>query len=107
MKLKFPLERDREEWNKRNFYRIAYNGMIASPYYLIAIAEHGTDIYVVFTNETKDQVWIEKTSKLLGENGMYYKNFQQIKTDEEFNFAHQFFINQGILDGQKNSKLYL
>lgn len=103
MKLIYPLQKDMFYWKKKMLPTILLNGREVSPYSLVAIAESGFDIYVVFTNETKDEIWIEKTHKLLGIAGMYAKSFQKIESDEEFNKVHRFFIQQGILDGLKDT----
>lgn len=101
MILRYPQAKDLQDWKLRNFPNIMYNLTHSSPYKLIGVAESGTDVYVAFCNQQQDQVWIEKTTTLLGREGMCAKSFQRIETDEEFNRAHQFFVNKGILDGPK------
>jgi hypothetical protein len=98
MRLKFPLLKDKVQWNRRNYHKIPADGVYESGYYLVGVAEDAFDLYVAFTNETQDQVWIEKTNKLLSDP-IVTNNFKKIDDQEEFNRAHQFFIKQGILDG--------
>ena len=104
MKLKYPLQKDMMYWKARQYPNIMLTDTHTSPYYLIGLAESGFDIYVAFTNYNQDQVWIEKTHKLMGLAGMYAKSFCKIDSDEEFNSVHRFFIEQGILDGTKDSR---
>jgi hypothetical protein len=104
MKLRYPNYKDMVHWNSKKFPAILLNSTNVSPYYLVGIAEEGYDIYVAFTNFEQDQIWIEKTHKFLGIEGMYAKSFMQIKDNEEFNKAHKFFIEKGILDGLKDSR---
>jgi len=103
MILKYPKLNDLPFWNDRKFPGIMHNATHSSPYFLIGLAQSGTDVYVAFTNHDQDNVWIEKTTQLMGLQGMYAKSFQQIETDEEFNLAHSFFVKEGILDGPKRT----
>ena len=91
-------------WNKRQFPEIMADSIYKSGYSLIGLAEDTFDVYIAFTNEAQDNIWIEKTSKLAGLAGKYAKSFVQIHNDEEFNKAHQVFVNKGILDGQENTR---
>ncbi len=102
MILKYPLSKDKLEWNKKKFGYIPNKFLNSSGYKLIAVAESMFDVYVAFTNEEQDQVWIEKTHKLMSHN-LLFDNFVQIEDKEEFNKAHRFFIKEGVLDGPKNT----
>jgi len=102
--LKYPLSKDMVDWHKRLYPSIMTDIVSTSGYRLIGLAEDTFDVYVAFTNEAQDNLWIEKTNKLLGTSGMYAKSFVQIDNDEEFNRAHQFFVKKGILDGKKDTR---
>lgn len=101
--LKYPLSKDMVHWHKKEFPEIMADSVCKSGYQLIGLAEDTFDVYIAFTNETNDQVWIEKTNKLAGLAGMYAKSFVQIENDEEFGMAHSFFIKNRILDGKENT----
>ena len=98
MILKYPLARDKVQWNKRNYPPIPDATGYHSGYDLIGVAEDTFNLYVAFTNEDKDQLWIEKTSKL-APDPLRSNLFNKIDDEEEFSAAHSFFIGQGILDG--------
>jgi len=99
MKLEFPLKGDLKFWKTRKFMPIMATALTVSAYYLIGMCSSGTDFYIAFTNEKQDQIWIEKTTSLLGQASSYASSFQKIETDEEFNLAYDFFIKKGVLDG--------
>jgi len=102
MFLKYPLSKDKVKWHKREYHRIPANSLTDSGYFLVGVAEDTFDLYIAFTNETNDQLWIEKASKL-AVDPIQSSNFVKIGDAEEFNTAHNFFIKQGILDGPKRS----
>lgn len=97
MILKYPLLKDKVEWNKRNYHKIPADRLVDSGYLLIGVAEDTFDLYVAFTNEDKDRLWIEKANKL-STDPICTKNFTKID-DDEFYSAHKFFVDKRILDG--------
>jgi hypothetical protein len=102
MILKYPLLKDKVRWNKREYHSIPANSLVGSGYFLVGVAEDTFDLYIAFTNETNDELWIEKASKL-APDPIQTSNFVKIGNPEEFNTAHDFFIKQGILDGPKRT----
>ena len=102
MILKYPTLQDRISWNRKSFLKIPAEGLHHSGYYLVGVAESGFDLYVAFTNEMRNEIWIEKTNKLT-RDPIRTTNFVEIIDKEEFNRAHSFFIQQGILDGPQRA----
>lgn len=102
MILKYPLLKDKVKWNKRQYHEIPATSLANSGYFLVGVAEDALDLYVAFTNEVNDELWIEKASKL-APDPIQTSNFVKIEDLEEFNTAHRFFIQQGILDGPQRS----
>lgn len=96
MLLKYPLLKDKVGWFKKQFDKIPADGINHSGYYLVAVAEDTFDLYIAFTDESRKQVWIEKTNKL-ARDPIRTTNFVEIKDNEEFNKAHGFFVEQGLL----------
>lgn len=99
MNLEFPLSGDMDVWKARRFMPILASALTVSSYYLVGICSSGNDFYITFTNKEQDQIWIEKTTSLLGKASSYASGFQKIETDEEFNLAYNFFVQKGVLDG--------
>jgi len=105
MKLTYPqTQTDWEWWRNKKFPGIPNQYGIGSEYQMIGCAESGYDVYVAFTNKEHTEIWIEKTSILLGRKMLAIEDLVQIKTDEEFNVAHEFFTKRGILDGKESTK---
>lgn len=101
MKLLFPTNKQR--WNPNMLPEIP-SRIGGSGYLLIAAAYSGLDLYVCFTDILRQQVWIEKTTKLNPmSNHLLHEMLVRIDSDEEFNKAHQFFIKEGFLDEIKTS----
>jgi len=105
MKLKYPISKlEWEWWIDHKFPFIPNKWGISSNYYLIGHAESGFDVYLAFTDESNSKVWIEKANKIAMPGMIYFEGLESIDDNEEFNKAHQFFIDKGILDGKENTR---
>lgn len=79
-----------------------------SGYYLISLirsyftttsgARSSVDRYVCFTNETKDQVWIEKLSFFNHKKWIVFEDTVKIDNNEEFNEVLSFLKERKILE---------
>lgn len=87
----------RESWRSDKLSGIPMSNGSPSPYLLIALARQGFDLYVLFTNDDRDTVWIEKTTTLNTQAHMTFEDLNQITNDEEFNNVHGFFQTEGVL----------
>ena len=96
MKLIFP--KNKLTWDPKKLPGIPDRFGNDTGHRLIGAAQSGLDIYACFTDDLKQQVWIEKTTSLHPlANNMCMEMLEQIKDDKEFTRAHQFFINEGLL----------
>lgn len=71
-------------------------------YFFIAMVEDSGNGYVCFTNQTKDQVWIEKFSKLQAHGQFHFGMLERIENEQEFAAVHNFLIKKEVLDESKN-----
>jgi len=105
MKLEYPKTKvEWDSWRRKLFPHIPTRKWVPSGYRMIGCSKSGLNVYVVFTNETFDKVWIEKTSSLMIRNFVASEDLVRIDDEEEFEMIHRFFINKGILDGTKGNK---
>jgi len=105
MELTYPKTmKEWNQWNTKRYPFIPTRKWTPSGYLMLGCAKQSFDVYVAFTDEKRSEVWIEKTSILMGQQMLMIEDLVRIDEDEEFNIAHRFFINQGLLDGTKKSR---
>lgn len=105
LKLIYPHDSEGVDFNKIKAIPNQHNTF--SGYYLIAIAasqlgsgaqSHTIDRYVCFTNEQKDQVWIEKLGILRPKKWFVFEDTRKIESDEEWQEVFNFLKERKILE---------
>ena len=95
MKLIFP--KDILTYNSQKLPIIPTKRNEPSNYLMIAAVKNNFDVYVCFTNQTRETVWIEKASSLLPKKHIVFEDLNRITDDKEFAFIHDFLIKEGFL----------
>ena len=103
MKLNFVYPTKAKDFNPNALHGLPDKQGNPSGYLVIAAIKSPSDVYVCFTDKEKEEVWIEKTSKIIDVGQICSNNMVRIDNEHEFNNVHQFLVNEGILDGIKNS----
>lgn len=107
MNLRLLYPHDSEGFSHRDLKAIPNQHNQESGYYLIAmLASYMTssassttlDRYVCFTNQQKDQVWIEKLGILRAKRWFVFEDTRKIESDEEWNEVFTFLKTRKILE---------
>jgi len=107
MNLKLIYPHDLESVDFSKIKAIPNKDNQSSGYYLIAIAasqlgsnlqSHTIDRYICFTNEQRDQVWIERLGILRAKKWFVFEDTRKIENDEEWQEIFNFLKQKKILE---------
>ena len=103
MKIIYPKKYGEvNDWTKTPLAGLPCKDGGDSGFLLIAVAQHGIDLYALFTDPRTGEVFIEKTTTLNPHaSHLAFEILERIEDVREYTRVHQFFIDKGFLCGIK------